>query len=503
MIERRCDSDFLPSGFERRQRTSAGPFAFPGGRRRSIERQGGGQISRRRWLSRAALGFGSVSFAALASRESHAVQTDSLAGALTPRAKHVIFLYMDGGPSQVDTFDPKPLLTKEHGQPFKMKIQPTQFANNGNTLGSPWKFSKHGESGLEISELFPHLADCADDLCVVRSMTSKFSEHTNANYFLHTGLGLQGRPSMGAWVTYGLGTESDDLPGYIILNGGLIPPGGLECFGSGFLPATFQGSVFKKGSTPVADIQRVESSVSAQRRKINLMRALDQQLLAQTGENDAIESAIRNYELAFKMQSAVPELMELSGESKATHELYGLDSEWSGTQTFGHACLVARRMVERGVRFIQLTCPGGSGDRWDQHSNLRDGHTKNSRSVDQPIAALLKDLKSRGLLDETLVIWSGEFGRTPFAQGTNGRDHNPFGFSLWMAGGGVQGGLTYGATDEYGYHAIENRLEIHDLHATMLYLLGVDHTQLTFRHSGRDMRLTDVHGKVMHEIVRT
>lgn len=460
--------------------------------------------SRRQFLLRSALGFGAVSFSALQWEQGTTRAADPGGGSHflqhPRRAKHVIFLYMDGGPSQVDTFDPKPLLSKENGNPFKMKIQPTQFANIGNSLGSPWKFQQYGESGLPISELFPHVAQRADDLCVIRSLTSEFSEHTNANYFLHTGHGLQGRPSMGAWVTYGLGTESQELPGYVVLNGGLIPPGGLECFGSGFLPATYQGSVFKKGATPVADIAPTESP-RAQQRKLELMRRLDQRLLEREGPHDAIESAIRNYELAFRMQTAVPELMDLSKETAATQKLYGLEADWPGTQTFGHACLVARRMVERGVRFIQLTCPGGAGDRWDQHSNLVDGHTKNARAVDQPIAALLTDLKSRGLLDETLVIWGGEFGRTPFAQGKDGRDHNPFGFSIWMAGGGVRGGMTYGATDEYGYHAIENRLEIFDLHATLLYLLGVEHTALTVRHSGRDMRLTDVHGHVIHDII--
>ncbi len=305
---------------------------------------------------------------------------------------------------------------------------------------------------------------------------------------------------MGAWVLYGLGSECQNLPGYIVLNGGLIPPGGLECFGSGFLPASFQGSVFKEGATPVANVTRTESSESAQRRKLDLMRTLDEQLLSRVGDSDAIESAIANYELAFRMQLAVPDLMDLSSETPRTQQRYGLSHDWKPTRTFGHACLVARRLVERGVRFIQLTCPGGNGDRWDQHSNLKDGHTKNALTVDQPIAALLTDLKARGLLDETLVLWAGEFGRTPFAQGTDGRDHNPFGFSVWLAGGGIRGGMTYGATDEYGYHAIENRLLMHDLHATLLYALGIDHEKLTVRHSGRDMRLTDVHGRVVHDI---
>lgn len=459
-------------------------------------------VSRRALLTRAANGFGAAALAGLLSDPAYASR--GLAESRThhpPRAKNVIFLYMDGGPSQVDTFDPKPLLTAENGEPFKMEIQPTQFDNNGATLGSPWKFRSYGESGLPVSDLFPNIGTCADDLCVIRSMTSAFPEHTSANYFLHTGHGLQGRPSMGAWATYGLGSECRNLPGYVVLNGGLIPPGGLECFGSGFLPATYQGSVFKDGAMPVADVTPSEPTSAAQRRKLELMRRLDGSLLDRIGPQDAIESAIANYELAFRMQSAVPELMDISQETKSTHDAYGLSHDWPGTRTFGGLCLIARRLVERGVRFVQLTCPGGNGDRWDQHSNLRDGHTKNAVSVDQPIAALLKDLKARGLLAETLVIWMGEFGRTPFAQGKDGRDHNPFGFSLWMAGGGVKGGTTYGATDEYGYYAIENRLEIHDLHATMLHLLGIDHERLTVRHSGRDMRLTDVHGHVVDEII--
>jgi hypothetical protein len=331
-------------------------------------------------------------------------------------------------------------------------------------------------------------------------MTSSFSEHTNANYFLHTGHGLQGRPSMGSWCTYGLGSECQDLPGFVVLNGGLIPPGGLDCFHNGFLPATFQGSIFKNGAVPVADLNRGEPSDAVQQRKLALMRALDREHLADSGPHDALESAIGNYELAFRMQTAVPELVDVSSESETTQRAYGLFADFEHTRTYARQCLIARRLVERGVRFIELTCPNVKADRWDQHSALKQGHELNSRAVDQPIAALLEDLKSRGLLPSTLVVFAGEFGRTPMAQGTDGRDHNPFGFSLWMAGGGVKGGMIYGATDEYGYYAVENKLEIHDLHATMLHLLGVDHTQLTFRHSSRDMRLTDVHGHVVHEV---
>jgi hypothetical protein len=460
-------------------------------------------ISRRQWLSRSANGFGAVAAASMMTQTAPA-RTRGLKPTpphFGPRAKSIIFLYMDGGPSQVDTFDPKPRLTRDNGKPFGMKMEPTQFNNNGNTLGSLWEFSQHGQSGIPISSLFPRVAECADELCVIRSMTSEFPEHTNANYFLHTGHGLAGRPSMGAWIGYGLGTENQNLPGYIVINGGLIPPGGLDNFSNGFLPASYQGSVFRPDDQPVANIRPTEPTRELQRSKLDLMRSLDMATLKRLGSADALESAISNYELAFRMQTAVPELMEITGESEATRELYGLNASFKQTQTFGKQCLVARRLVERGVRFIELTCPSVRGDRWDQHGNLKEGHENNALAVDQPIAGLLKDLRSRGMLDETLVVWGGEFGRTPFAQGTNGRDHNPFGFSIWMAGGGVKPGMIYGATDEFGYHAVENRVEMFDMHATMLHLLGMDHTQLTVRFSGRDMRLTDVHGEVLHPIL--
>ncbi|MCA9298623.1 MAG: DUF1501 domain-containing protein [Phycisphaerales bacterium] len=462
-------------------------------------------------LRRISSGFGSVALAGLLSEHAFA---DAIAGSGTgipgaslgalhhaPRARNVIFLYMDGGPSQVDTFDPKPLLTKENGEPFKMKMEPTQFNNNGNTLGSPWKFRQRSAAGIPVSDLFPHVGACADDLCVIRSMTSEFSEHTNANYFLHTGLGLSGRPSMGAWTSYGLGSESQNLPGFVVLNGGLIPPGGLDCFGSGFLPATHQGSIFRAGDLPLANVAPLEASTEIQQRKLALMRRLDARRVETSGATDPVESAIANYELAYRMQTAVPDVCDISGESKATHDLYGIDSPNPQVQSYARQCLVARRLVERGVRFIELTCPGTDGDRWDQHANLRDHHQKNAFAIDQPIAGLLKDLKQRGMLETTLVVWAGEFGRTPFAQGTNGRDHNPFGYSIWLAGGGVRGGMTYGATDEYGYKAVDRPVEIYDLHATMLHLLGVDHTRLTYPFGGREMRLTDVHGHVIHDIL--
>lgn len=464
--------------------------------------------SRREFLTQTACGFGGVALTALALQEPAYAIADFDPGSLTPRvpmhpatARNVIFLYMDGGPSHVDLFDPKPRLEKEHGQPIKMKVQPTQFNSVGNVLKPPWPFRHYGQSGLQLSSILPHIGRQADDICLVRSMTSQFSEHTNANYFLHTGHGLQGRPSMGSWVSYGLGTECHNLPAFVVMNGGLIPPGGMDCFHNGFLPATHQGSIFKSGRSPVADIDRAEPTPEAQQRKLDLLRRLDQSVLGRVGRHGDLESAIANYELAARMQTAVPELADVSRESKATQELYGLFAENERTRIYGLNCLIARRMVERGVRFIELTCTGVGVDRWDQHGNLKDGHERNCLAVDQPIGGLLADLKARGLLDETLVVFAGEFGRTPMAQGSDGRDHNPFGFTVWMAGGGVQGGMAFGATDEYGYHAVEHKLEIHDLHATMLHLLGIDHTQLTVRFSGRDMRLTDVFGHVIHPIL--
>jgi hypothetical protein len=455
--------------------------------------------SRRELLSGCASGLGALACTSLLGRRGAAAQ--SLAQLHHPaRARSVIFLYMDGGPSQVDTFDPKPRLDREHGQPIGMKIPSTQFADVGKVLRSPWKFREYGESGTPVSELFQNVAEHVDDLCVVRSMVSEFSEHTQANYFLHTGFGQQGRPCMGAWTTFGLGSECTDLPGFVALNGGLIPVGGLDNFGAGFLPATFQASVFQPGPAPVANLTPPEGS-SGQLDKLTLLERLDRRKLEHTSGAGALEAAVENYELARRMQAAVPELVRLEDESAATRRMYGLEADYGPTRTFGEMCLVARRLVERGVRFVELTCPDTGHDRRDQHGNLEQGHADNARAVDQPIAGLLADLKGRGLLDETLVIWGGEFGRTPMAQAQDGRDHNPFGYTMWLAGGGVKGGHIHGATDEYGYFAVEDRVTVHDLHATMLYLLGVDHERLTYRFSGRDMRLTDVHGEVVHGII--
>ncbi len=338
-------------------------------------------------------------------------------------------------------------------------------------------------------------------------MVADHSEHTAANYFMHSGSGFQGRPSMGAWLTYGLGSECDNLPGFAVFESGLIPPGGVDLFGSGFLPATYQGTIFRKGEHPIADIQPREADPSIQKGKLGLLAKLNEGLRGNYGGGDEIEAAIANHELAFRMQAEVPELLDLSDETEGTRKLYGLDE--ADTEEFGRECILARRMIERGVRFVELLSPRRKNvDRWDQHGSLVYGHRANARATDQPIAALLKDLKARGLLEETIVLWGGEFGRTPTAQLPDGgftekvgRDHNPFGFTMWLAGGGVKAGTTSGATDDYGYFAVENKVHVHDLHATILHLLGLDHKKLTYPYGGRDMRLTDVHGNLVHGIM--
>ncbi len=453
--------------------------------------------TRRELLTRAASGFGGLAMTALAAnvRQPH----------FAPKAKSVIFLYMDGGPSQIDTFDPKPRLRAEHGKPLPFAVPKTQFNNNFNILGSPWEFQQYGKSGGWVSDLFPHIATCVDDMAIVRSMVADHSEHTAANYLLHTGFGMQGRPSMGSWITYGLGAESDNLPAFVVLESGLIPTGGMDNFGSGFLPAAYQATMLRRGETPVANVRPRETDVGLQEAKLALSKRLNQGVVARLGSTSEVDAMLASYEMAYRMQSAVPELADISSESVATRALYGVDDPL--TAEYGRQCLLARRLVERGVRFVQCVNPKLKGhDRWDQHGGLVAGHTDNCKAVDVPIAGLLKDLKARGLLDQTLVLWGGEFGRTPMSQGSMnlksaGRDHNPFGYTMWLAGGGVRGGTVYGSTDDYGYFAAENKVHVHDLHATMLHLLGLNHKQLTFRYGGREMRLTDVHGEVVNGIL--
>jgi hypothetical protein len=393
-------------------------------------------------------------------------------------------------------------------------IHRTMFNDNGNILPSPWKFRRYGQSGIPVSDIFSEIGSCADDLAVVRSMTASFTEHAQANYFFHTGLPFLGYPSAGAWVGYGLGSENKDLPGFVVLQSGKasLPVGGRGVFSSGFLPGQFQASVLRADrEEPLRNIKPHEPDV-LQRKRLDFVRTLDQSYLGSLGAGslraaEGVEAAVRNYETAYRMQTAVPGICDISGETEATKKLYGLDSSDKIKAGYARQCLLARRLVERGVRFVELSClstgigGGGGGNPWDQHWELEKGHGAMAHQVDQPIAGLLKDLKSRGLLDETLVIWAGEFGRTPFSQGENGRDHNPYGFSIWLAGGGIRGGTIFGATDEYGYHAVEDKSTVWDLWATVLHLLGVDHTRLTFRYGGRDIRLTDVHGHVMDAIL--
>ncbi len=465
-------------------------------------------VSRREMLARASNGFGLLALTGLLSGQTRRPEPNPLAPRkphFAPKVKHVIFCFMSGGVSHIDSFDPKPRLDKEAGQPMPMPIERTMFNQNGNIFPSPWKFRNYGRCGMPISDLFPHMGSCADDLAVIRSMTVKFMEHAQANFYFHCGQPFAGFPSTGAWTTYGLGNLTENLPGFVVLGSGEIPLGGINVFGNGFLPAIHQGSfLYPEREEPLQDIRPKEAD-RLQRRKLSFIESVDRGFLGAAGADPQIEAAIANYEIAYRMQSAVPELVDLRGETEATRKLYGMDSENPGKAAYARQCLLARRLVERGVRFVELTIVPpkglGGGNSWDQHGKLKEGHTDNAFHVDQPIAGLIKDLKARGLFDETLVIWSGEFGRTPFSQGKDGRDHNPFGFSLWLAGGGVKGGTIYGQTDEYGYHVVENPLTIHDLHATILHLMGIDHERLTFRFGGRDFRLTDVHGRVIREIL--
>ncbi|HIE96495.1 MAG TPA: DUF1501 domain-containing protein [Planctomycetes bacterium] len=467
--------------------------------------------TRRQLLKTSAVGFGHVALSALLGRESAAdqAQPSVSTGPLVPqlpqiaaRAKRVVFLFMKGGPSHVDTFDPKPLLTRDNGKPLPFDLPRVTFAAQGNLLKSPWKFKRYGESGLPVSELFPHVAQHVDDLCMLRSVHGTNPAHGGALLKLHTGTDQFVRPSMGSWVIYGLGTENQNLPAFVTICPTLAH-GGVNNWGSAFLPAHCQGTPIGNASlaavnATVKHIRNDRISPLAQRRQLDLIREMNRDHLEVTGRDQALEGRLNSFELAFRMQSAMPEVQDLSGESAATQKLYGMDN--AVTEDFGRQCLMARRFLERDVRFVQVT-HSDSEVQWDQHSNLYHGHTKNASEVDKPIAGLLSDLKARGLLEDTLVLWGGEFGRTPTAQGTNGRDHNPHGFTMWMAGAGVKGGYAYGATDDYGYYAAENKMHVHDLHATLLHLLGLNHERLTFRYAGRDFRLTDVAGRVATDIL--
>jgi len=464
-------------------------------------------ISRRELLRRTAVGFGSLALASILADDAAASAPASPLAPKLPhlpaRAKRVIFLFMKGGPSQVDTFDPKPLLDRDDGKPLPFEKPRVQFAPTGNLLRSPWKFRQHGESGIWVSDLFPHVAGRADDLCLIHSLHGTNAAHGGALLKLHTGSDTFVRPSLGSWVTYGLGTENANLPAFVTICPTLAH-GGVNNWGSAFLPASYQGTPLGDASVPsdranVRYIANPSLSREAQRLQLDRLRVMNLAHRDRTGPEPSLEARIEAFELAFRMQTEMPEVEDLSGESAATRSLYGLDDPV--TANFGRMCLLARRFAERGVRFIQVT-HSDSNVQWDQHGDLRKGHAKNALEVDKPIAGLLRDLKARGLLEDTLVWWGGEFGRTPTAQGgTDGRDHNPDGFTHWLAGGGVKPGFRYGSTDDYGYYAAEDKVHIHDMHATILHLLGLDHERLTYRYAGRDFRLTDVHGNVVRNIL--
>ena len=453
------------------------------------------ELSRRAFLGQSAGGLGGVALGALLNGE---VVAGSQAPHFAPKAKRVIYLFMSGGPSHVDTFDPKPLLTKRHGQPMPAEIiRNHQFAmikeRNPRIKGSPWKFKRYGQSGIPVSDLFPHVAGVVDELAVVRSLHTDTFNHDPAVMFLNTGNVRFGWPSLGAWTSYGLGSENENLPAYVVLvSGKNVQPLLDSYWGAGFLPAEHQGTPFRAQGTPVLYLKNPHGISAATRSKqIELIRALNTRRQEVIGD-PVIAARIRQYELAYCMQTSVPELAELSSEPETVRQSYGAEL---GKVSFANNCLLARRLCERGVRFVQLFEKG-----WDSHGNIAGEHTARSRAVDRPIAALLRDLKARGLLDETLVVWGGEFGRTPMAQGS-GRDHHPHGFTMWLAGGGVRPGIIHGATDEFGYFAADHRVHVHDFNATLLHLLGLDHEKLTYRHAGRDFRLTDVHGHVVKELL--
>ena len=459
-----------------------------------------GYPDRRTMLQTAGTGFGALALSHLlgtsrSSNTSCAASEVGLTGNLTPdhppRAKSVIFVFLEGGPSHLDTFDPKPRLNELAGQPLPASFKPVitpMGEYQAPLLASKRKWAQHGESGVWVSDWLPEIATCADELAVIRSCVSDGLNHSNGVCQMNTGAIVGGRPSIGSWVSYGLGTENADLPAFVVMED---QPGkvvnGPRNWSAGFMPASFQGTPFLPGETPIGNLENPPgTSDSRQQAKLALMQTLNQQHAAQRQLTSDLEARIRSYELAFRMQATAPEAVDFATESAATQRLYGMDDPV--TETFGRNCLLARRLVERGVRFVQLY--HGAGSRWDAHSNIEKNHTDNCRSSDRPVAGLIKDLKQRGLLDETLVIWGGEFGRTPMSEKGDGRDHNPYGFTMWMAGGGVRGGHVFGATDELGLHAIEQRLHVLDLHATILYALGIEPSKLTFSHGGRPERPT-------------
>ncbi len=469
--------------------------------------------SRREFLFRAGGGFGALALTSLLAKNGYSVDgsvaqyKNPLAARLPPlaaKARSVIFCFMDGGPSHIDLFDPKPELKKYEGKPlpdsFVRPMTAMGVTAHSPLLASKRTFRQYGESGHWVCDWLPEIASCADDLCLLQSVTADGQTHVAGVTQMNTGEILPGRPSLGSWVLYGLGSESDNLPGFVVLNDDATndPPGGKSNWDTGFIPATFAGTKLAPGKSPILDVASAfPVSDKRQRGKIDFIQQLNQRHRSSRTEDDRLDARIASYELAFRMQTAAPEAVDLANETAATQQLYGMDRE--ETIVNGRNCLLARRLVERGVRFVQLYMGAGSG--WDAHADLEENHAEYCRQSDKPIAGLLKDLKRRGLLDSTLVIWGGEFGRTPMSESGNGRDHNPFGFTMWMAGGGVRPGIRYGATDEIGLYAVEKKCHVHDIHATVLHLLGLDHEQLTYFHNGRDERITGVSGSVLGEVI--
>jgi hypothetical protein len=469
--------------------------------------------SRRDFLYRAGGGLGGIALSWLLARDGVAGERETGKPGANPlaarkphfeaKAKSVIFMFMVGGPSQVDLFDPKPELIKQHGKPLPESFgKPISQFTKGDTplLASTRTFKKHGKSGMEVSDLMPHLATCVDDIAFLRSCWCTNTVHAPAMYELHSGRTRMGFPSLGSWVTYGLGSVSDNLPAYcVLLQPEGTPEGGAPCWGAGFLPTIYQGTLLRKGANPILNLKPPDDvSREQQRRTLDLLQKMNQTNL--DPEDGELTARIATYELAFRMQQHAPEAVDLGKETSATRTAYGLDDK--RTADFGSRCLLARRLVERGVRFVQLYSGGGPVSvQWDAHDDLNSNHEKMCSLVDQPISALLKDLKQRGLLDDTLVVWASEFGRTPMSQGGKGRDHNPYGYTMWLAGGGVKGGQAIGATDEFGLNATEERISVNDFHATLLHLLGLNHEKLTFLHNARDERLTDVAGRVVKQVL--
>jgi hypothetical protein len=457
-------------------------------------------ITRRELLSRLGAGLGTLGLATVlhdggllaAEREDASNPLAPKPPHFRPRARRLIHLFMNGGPSQVDTFDPKPALDKYNGQQPPTVVRTER--RTGALMRSPFTFSRYGQSGLDVSELFPHLARCADDLCVIRSMHTNIPNHEPALLMMTSGETQPTRPSMGSWLLYGLGTDNQNLPGFVVLCPGK-PVVGPQLWGNSFLPGIYQGTHIHNGrldpKNVIANVSNGQLGRAAQREQMDLLKELNERHLARRAGDNPLEARIQSLEMAFRMQFEAQDVFDLSRETKATRDLYG-------TGPFADACLLARRLVERGVRVVQVFT--GNDQPWDDHADIKL-HADKARTVDRPAAALLADLKARGLLDDTLVLWGGEFGRTPTSEGAKGRDHNNQGFSVWLAGGGVKGGLAYGATDDVGFAAVDKKVHVHDLHATILHLMGIDHERLTYRYGGRDFRLTDVFGNVVKDVI--